>query len=456
MERLLIFSADGHAGADIETYRSYLERRYWDALDDLAGENEEYLSVAGRPAHPTDEDMRTFDDRGAVRDNGEFGAWDIDLRLQELDAEGIAGELIHYGTQCSTSPFFGHINRPCPPELRAAGVRAYHRWLADFMAASGGRLFGVAEPGPCTDMDETIRELEWVAERGFVSLSLPGSVADPDLPPLHDLFFEPLWAACEELGIVLSVHAGWGSAQGGFFELLAKLREMTGGSLGGERSFEETAEAITTMMSSDESPLRLDLVTRRPIWLLMAGGVFDRHPRLKLALTEIRADWVPATLAHLDRRLCRDDLPMKLAPSEYYQRHVVVAPSSIHRAEVEMRHEIGVDKMLFGVDYPHWEGVWPNTRDWIRTAFAGVPENEARMILGENAVAAYDLDRAALSAVAARVGPAVGVLSDADVDPALVEHFHKRSGFNRPADAVDLVELDRALDGDLVLMAGAR
>jgi predicted TIM-barrel fold metal-dependent hydrolase len=456
MEKLIIFSADGHAGADIETYRPYLEKKYWRALDDLVAENEEYLSVAGRPAHPTSEAMAVFDDRGAVRDNGEFGAWDIDLRLSELDAEGIAGELIHYGTQCSTSPFFGHINRPCSSELRAAGARAYHRWLADFMAASGGRLVGVAEPGPCVAMDETIRDLEWVADHGFVSVSLPGSVADDGLPQLHDRYFDPFWEACDRLGLVLSVHAGWGSPQGGFFELLAKLKAMTGDTLGGEHSFEETADAISTMMTSDESPLRLDLVTRRPLWMLMAGGVFDRHPGLKLALTEIRADWIPATLAHLDERLDRDQLDMVLTPSEYYRRHVIVAPSSIHLSEVAMRHEIGVDKMLFGVDYPHWEGIWPNTRDWIRAAFAGVPEPEVRMILGENAIKAYGLDRGALAAVAERIGPSPDILRDADVVPALVDHFHKRSGFSRSADPVDIDSLDQALAADLPTLAPAR
>ncbi|HEX5587887.1 MAG TPA: amidohydrolase family protein [Acidimicrobiia bacterium] len=451
MERFVIFSADGHAGADIETYRPYLERRFWDDLDALRDENEEYLTVAGRAAHPTDEAMAVFDRRGAVAAAAEFGAWDVELRMRELDAEGIAGELIHYGTQCSTSPFFGHINRPCSPELRAAGARAYHRWLADFMGASGGRLFGVADPGPCVDLDETIAELRWVAEHGFVSVSLPGSVLDPALPSLHDAYFDPFYAACAELGLVVSVHAGWGQRQGGFFDLLEKLRQMSGTTLGDERSFEDTIELVNAMEMSDDSPLRLDLVTRRPLWLLMAGGVFDRHPGLRLALTEIRADWVPATLDQIDAHLAASEVALARSPREYYERHVVVAPSSIHRAEVEMRHEIGVDQLLFGVDYPHWEGIWPNTADWIRVAFSGVPEPEVRQILGENAIRAYGLDGAHLADVAARIGPAPDLLDGADVDEALVEHFHQRSGFNRPADPVDLDELGRALDADLAL-----
>ena len=56
----------------------------------------------------------------------------------------------------------------------------------------------------------------------------------------------------------------------------------------------------------------------------------------------------------------------------------------MHKAEVEMRDEIGIETILFGRDYPHPEGTWPNTAEWLRDAFAGVPEAELRLMLGEN------------------------------------------------------------------------
>jgi hypothetical protein len=78
------------------------------------------------------------------------------------------------------------------------------------------------------------------------------------------------------------------------------------------------------------------------------------------------------------------------------------------------------------------------------------------MILGENAIKAYGLDRGALAAVAERIGPSPDILGDADVVPALVDHFHKRSGFSRPADPVDIDSLDQALAADLPTLAPAR
>jgi len=454
VDNLIIFSGDGHAGAEVETYRPYLEEQYRDALDDLVEENELYMAVAGTPSNPTPEALAIFDDRGAVRAGGALGAWDVDLRLKMLDADGIAGELVHPGHQNATLPFFGIVNKPVAPELRAAGARAYHRWLAEFMAGAGGRLVGVAEPGPCLDMDETLRELRWVAEHGFVSVGLPGVTGDPDLPPLYDAHFEPFWSACEDLGLVLSVHAGHGLKQGVFFDFHSQLQETMAGSRI-ERDPDKALQILAEAMAkAEDSPLRLEISTRRPLWLLMASGVFDRHPNLKLALTEVRADWVPATIAHLDRRFSEAGatVAMKRKPSEYYRDHIVVAPSSIHRAEVEMRHEIGVDQIIFGSDYPHPEGTWPNTRDWIRSAFAGVPETEVRAILADNAIKAYGLDRDRLANEAERIGPTRDLLGDNDVDDSLLGHFDQRAGYKRAAEVVDTELIDEVLDADLVMM----
>ena len=70
-----------------------------------------------------------------------------------------------------------------------------------------------------------------------------------------------------------------------------------------------------------------------------------------------------------------------------------------------MRHEVGIGNLMWGTDYPHCEGTWPHTRVAQRHTFGSVPEEEARMILGENAIDVYHLDRAALREVADRIGP---------------------------------------------------
>jgi hypothetical protein len=146
-----------------------------------------------------------------------------------------------------------------------------------------------------------------------------------------------------------------------------------------------------------------------------------------------------------------EGLALKRAPSEYWHRHFYVTPSSPRDYEVGQRRQIGIDRWMFGTDYPHPEGTWPNTLDWIRTAFAGVPESEARRMLGENAVECYNLHRSSLVKIAARIGPSVqDVLGGTQaVRPAVVADFDRRAGYASPMENVDTAELGRLLHTDL-------
>src|SRR5262249_1928096 len=125
------------------------------------------------------------------------------------------------------------------------------------------------------------------------------------------------------------------------------------------------------------------------------GGVFERHPRLQLVLTEQQTDWVLGWLSSLDytyegsygRRDVREIV--KLKPSEYFARQCHMGSSLLSEAEAASRHRIGVHKIQIGVDYPHHEGTWaagPGTPDYLRATLGvnRVPADEARLMLGEN------------------------------------------------------------------------
>jgi predicted TIM-barrel fold metal-dependent hydrolase len=385
-----------------------------------------------------------MDKRSAIRSGGLEGAWDADRRVRELDAEGIAAEIVIPGHQLATLPFFGIINKPAPAPLRAAGARAYHRWLAELLAMSHGRVYGVADAGPCLDMEETTRELRWVAKRGFVSVQPPGFTADPALPPLMDRYYEPFWATCAELNLVITVHVGYGVPQFDQGTLMA----ATGG-LPPPGSMAEEDRLSRRLATSDPRLVRVLQQARSVIWQTMLSGILDRYPTLKFALTECRADWIPATLAYLDRAHRDGEFSLRMKPSEYWRQHFYVTPSSPRDYEVGMRHEIGVGNWMFGTDYPHPEGTWPNSLDWIRAAFAGVPESEARLLLGENAIKCYGLDRAALRQVADRIGPeAADLLGGAKLNPAVLLDFDKRAGYAAPQEEVDITALAQWVRAD--------
>ena len=453
MENLIVVSVDSHAQAPPEAWPEYLEPRYHEYLPSLHEENEAYTTVMGSLAHRvvgTPDALAVYDKERRYRDGGFRGIWDADLRLEEMDREGIAGEFVYHGDHRATAIFHNVFNRKYDLEVCEAGVRAYHRWAADTFGAARDRIFLVAAGSAGIDMGATLAELEWISDHGFRGTYAPGFISYPGIPPLFDEYWEPVWTLCEERGLPLFIHAGFGSQQGLLFPLVERIKaELDAAGSAVEQAVERIRkEVFTTDFFADVKP-------RRPMWQLMLGGVFDRHPNLRLVMTEVRADWMPATLRYLDAvyELHRADLPATRMPTEYWHSNCLTSLSFVHRAEVEMRHELGIETLAFGRDYPHTEGTWPNTKAWLRDAFSRVPDNELRLILGENAVRVLGLDRAKLAEVATRIGPTIDSVNGtaAAVDPALVAHFDLRGGYLKPAEGdAKLAAIIEMVSEDLV------
>jgi hypothetical protein len=169
---------------------------------------------------------------------------------------------------------------------------------------------------------------------------------------------------------------------------------------------------------------------------LIWGGVFERHPTLKFAFTEQGSSWVVGMLRDLDYSYdgsyFRTDVrgTIRCKPSEYFERQCFLGASTFSRWEIESRHEIGVDKMMIGMDYPHHEGTLiEGTQNYLRATLgaANVPVDEARRLLGETAARVFDFDLVKLDRVARRIGlePA-DVLTPPDID------LYPRGDVNRP------------------------
>jgi predicted TIM-barrel fold metal-dependent hydrolase len=138
--------------------------------------------------------------------------------------------------------------------------------------------------------------------------------------------------------------------------------------------------------------------------------VFERYPGLKLVLTEQGARWIPDTLTELDSLFdCQlgmvDRGLMPRRPSEYWHSNCYVVASFPAPYEIALRHDVGLDKILWGSDYPHYEGTWPRTLKTLRHAFEGVPREETARIVGGNALSVFDLDPVQMHEIASRIGP---------------------------------------------------
>jgi len=384
-ERYLVISSDCHAGLPPERYRDFLDPQYREAFDAALPIQLEETRKAAKKflVDEVNAQWRNGHDKALT------GAWDHEQRVQVMDADGIAGEVIFPDgiTEMNTPPFGAGLSLPTDgvvPELQWAGARAHNRWLAGLCQMAPERRAGIALIPVCWDTGEALKEIAWSKENGLRGILIPSRWGKCD--PYHHPRYEPVWSACEELGMVVHLHSG------------AAPMEDYGEHQGMMGIY--VTEVIWWSV--------------RPLWFLIWGGVFERHPRLKLAITESTAIWVPETLALMDQRYSETHFSAKLGdyrshlsrkPSEYFRSNVSVGASCMARREVERRHEIGLENILWGSDYPHPEGTWPMTRDHLLKTFRGVPEDELAPMLGGNATRVYGFDLEKLGPLVARIGP---------------------------------------------------
>jgi hypothetical protein len=98
---------------------------------------------------------------------------------------------------------------------------------------------------------------------------------------------------------------------------------------------------------------------------------------------------------------------LELSATEYFRRNCWIGMSTVRADELALRHEIGVDRLMWGADYPHTEGSFPNTRLVLRLLFSDVPEDEVRTMTSTSAADVYGLDLDFLQTIADEIGPSV-------------------------------------------------
>jgi predicted TIM-barrel fold metal-dependent hydrolase len=408
-DRFLVISGDGHVGPPLPGFAAYFDPnereefdRYWRARpgaklaeaasrgdrDALAGFLNGFMQATGG----TPEQAASFSERAL---EATVGLFDSKTRDRFLDKEGIAAEVLYGDGFVENHPPYSDImesngqifgGKPWPFAQQLAGARAYNRWLADFVSENPARRAGVISLPAAHDMSSLLAETKRASESG-----LRGGVLVPQLeaglPGYHDAYYDPLWALAAELGLPIAVHGG-------------NARAPDGPDAYGPN------EPLASFFHFTESTF----FDRRPLWFFIWGGVFDRHPKLKLVFAEALSHWVPQELMRLDEmygmwnsKTLRERITKR--PSDYWRSNCAITATFISRGEVDMRHEIGVDNLLWGSDFPHPEGTWPYTETCLRHAFHDIPQEETGRILGENAVDFYGFDREVLTSIAGRIGP---------------------------------------------------
>ena len=366
----VVITSDTHAGASLATYREYLDPAYRQRFDDWRGSYR-------NPSKTHIGSKKTKN-------------WDFEERVGDLEHDGIVGEVVFPNTVPPFYPKAFHICAPPTPEqyeLWNAGVRAHNRWLKDFCDEAPERRAGIGLIH-LNDIDDAIAECEWIAEAG-----LRGGVLLPQPPddmkhilPLYAPEYDRLWAAIQDLDLTMNQHSGVGAPDYGDYG---------------------TAHAMWIS--------EVGFFSQRGFKSLIYGGVFERFPKLRFILTEAGCAWVPELLERMDNvhRGIQAGMMGEMdyaevtstpePPSFYAKRNCWYGASFPGKREIDGREEVGIDKICWGADYPHYEGCFPYSREAMQLAFCDLPESEVRQMLGENAATLYKFDMAKLKPFAEKV-----------------------------------------------------
>ncbi len=385
MTKYLVISADCHAGLPNREYREWLDPEFRERFDAALVERQRMADLAAQGF--LNEEFA--DEWHAENEEGLRGGWEAGRRDKELDADGVAGEVIFPDADSVTSgasaPFGAGLGATgdTPPELLMAGARAHNRWLAELCHASPERRAGVAVVPILADIDAAVAEIRRARESG-----LRGGILIPPMwqpyEPYHDARYDPVWAVCEELEMPVHVHSG----------------------VADKASYGPHIGIYTT---------EVRFWSARPLWFLIWSGVFERFPRLRFGVAECGAFWVNDLLWRMDLVYERDHgsrklgeqltVNMTMRPSDYFDRNCFIGASNTQRRELARRYEIGIGNICWGNDFPHPEGTWPHTRDFLRDAFCDIPHDETTAMLGGNAAEVYGFDTRALQTLVERFGP---------------------------------------------------
>lgn len=369
-----LVSADSHIAEPADVWTKRIERKYAHRAPTIVhGDGGDYFVIDGKTpiVDGTQGDglgllaTRRKYDQPEVYDFGFDGYWrdvpkaayDPDERIREIDREGIEAELIY------TSYGLGMFALP-DLEYRRACMTAFNDWLAEFCSSSPKRLFGIAMI-PTDDPDRDVAEVERCAKMGMKGAMI--SVSQGSDADYSDPKFDKLWAAAAEHKMPVSLHVA-----------ASETTFMATGNMWADFAcvFTPTMYTVVTMIFS---------------------GIFDRHPDLKVVSVENDASWALAVLERMDDRWKHDQswswgdqLTSDRKPSEIFHDHIACTFMR-DRTAILNREIIGRGNIMWGSDFPHFDGAWPDSSGALEKQFEGIPLEDQIRIGRTNAIDFYNL-----------------------------------------------------------------
>jgi predicted TIM-barrel fold metal-dependent hydrolase len=282
------------------------------------------------------------------------GSHDPRARLAVLDEEGIDQALMFP----SIHLLWGDIR---DPHVAAETCRAYNEWMADFCRESPARLFGMGIV-PLQDVDLAVAEAKRLA-----GLGLRGLVVRPERfggLALYDVRCDPLWEVAQADDIAVGVHGSFGTRMPGFavgrYDDNLFMEHMVAHPFG----------QMAVMMD------------------LIAGGVLERFPALRVGFFESGLGWIPYWLDRLDEHfeVMGHHTPwLERRPSEIFRTQCFVSMEADELTGLRwMLEKDLLPCILWGSDYPHFDSTYPGAYAAAQKTFDAAAADAAQKIVCEN------------------------------------------------------------------------
>jgi predicted TIM-barrel fold metal-dependent hydrolase len=280
--------------------------------------------------------------------------WDPRFRAADQDRDGVAAEVLY--------PTVGMVLcNHTDLAYKRTYMQAYNRWIADYCATDPARLLGVGQTAMRTP-EEGIEDLREIAALGLRGVMLPGVPGQADW---HEPMYDRFWDAAVESGLPLSFHIlttpdDWGRVRGPFMN-----------------------HAVAVIRSNQDI-----------MGMLVFGGVFDRHPALRIVCVEADAGWVPHWLYRMDhyyeRHRYMRHTKLSRLPSEIFREHVYLTFQDDWSA-FQTAHLQNPERLMWGNDFPHSDSTWPRSQEILAQQTGDLPAATKDAILRGNVSQLYRL-----------------------------------------------------------------
>jgi predicted TIM-barrel fold metal-dependent hydrolase len=286
-------------------------------------------------------------------------------RLTAMNVDGVDCSVLYPSVAGRAGETFGRL---ADPALELACVQAYNDWLIEEWASASPRLIPqcIVPLSPIEAAVKEIRRAVAKGHRGVVMPSVPMMLRE--VPHINEPVYDPVWATCQELDVPLCFHAG-------------ATRDIQFPPYSG------FSPEVASAMEAITRPVSSVLVVANFLY----SRILERFPKLKVVFAETSLAWAAYELELADHQFERQRLHTEgydLLPSALFKRQCYFV-GWFDSTGLKTRHHIGLDNLLWSTNFPQSTSTWPESRRAIARCFEGMPENEKRQVLVDNAAKLY-------------------------------------------------------------------